>query len=236
MNKPFFSIVIPTYEFFGRGKEYLLQNLNSIKNQTFNNFEVIITDDSSDDEIRKLCDEWSTKLNLLYFVNKNKNNSSHSSNVNNGIKNSNGKWIKILFQDDFFYDNYSLENQYKFILQNENCFWFFTKFYHTIDGSNLYNLYTPNWNDKIISGHNTLGGPSGLTFKFESDCFFDENLCWMMDCDFYQRLKIKYGIPCVSEDITVVNRTSQDQLTERITEPSKHKEYKYINEKYENVI
>ena len=33
-------------------------------------------------------------------------------NVNNAISRASGKWIKILFSDDFFFDKYSLENIY----------------------------------------------------------------------------------------------------------------------------
>jgi glycosyltransferase involved in cell wall biosynthesis len=228
----FFSIVIPTYNFNGNGLNYLKKNLIMISNQIFKNFEVIISDDSENDDIKKLCDEWDKKINLKYYKNNRGDFKSHSPNVNNGIQKSNGQWIKILFQDDFLFDEKSLENQFNFIKQNENIKWFFTKFFHTFDGENLYNLYSPKWNSDIWSGNNTLGGPSGLTMRNENLPEFDNNLIWLMDCDFYQKMYIKYGEPLICNDITVVNRTSDDQLTTTIKNEIKINEHKIVNEKY----
>jgi len=232
MNKKIFSIVIPTYEFNGKGVEYLNHNLNIIKSQTFQNFEIIITDDSQNDDIKNLVEFWKTELNIKYFKNNRENFKSHSKNVNNGLENSNGDWIKILFQDDFLYDENSLMNQVNFIKNNPKMNWFFTKFYHTVDGKNLYNLYSPKWNNNVIRGNNTLGGPSGLTIKNIDLPKFDNELMWLMDCDFYQKNYIKYGEPLICNEITVVNRTSSDQLTTLIPEELKIKEHNIVNLKY----
>lgn len=232
MKNIFFSIVIPTYDFDGKGLSYLKQNLNIISKQTFKDFEVVVSDDSENSNIKNLCDEWSKKIDLKYYKNDRGGFSSHSPNVNNAIKKCNGNWVKILFQDDFFYDETSLEKQYNFIQKNKNLIWFFTKFFHTFDGVNLYNLYSPKWNSNVWNGHNTLGGPSGLTMKNQELPEFDNNLIWLMDCDFYQKMYIKYGEPLISDDITVVNRTSEDQLTTTIKEEIKVKEHKLVFEKY----
>ena len=53
-----------------------------------------------------------------------------------------------------------------------------------------------------------------------------------MDCDFYKKLFIKYGEPNICDEITVVNRTSQDQLTNTINDLVKINEHKLINEIY----
>jgi hypothetical protein len=53
-----------------------------------------------------------------------------------------------------------------------------------------------------------------------------------MDCDFYQKMYIKYGEPLICNDITVVNRTSDDQLTTTIKNEIKINEHKIVNEKY----
>jgi len=232
MSVFFFSIAIPTYEFNDKGIEYLNKNFELLNEQTFKNFEVVISDDSKNNEIQKFCELWSKKLHIKYVKNNEHSFNSHSPNINNAIANCSGEWIKILFQDDFLYDYSSLENQYNFIMQNKNIFWFFTKFYHTKDGVNLYNLYTPRWNESVWSGNNSLGGPSGLTVKNKNIPLFDENLIWLMDCDFYQKLYLLYGEPLISESITVVNRTSSDQLTTTIKEDRKIKDLNIVNKKY----
>lgn len=232
MSENFFSIVIPTYDFNGNGVKYLSQNIMILHNQTFKDFEVIISDDSENDKVKQLCDIWSEKLKIKYFKNDRKNFTSHSPNVNNGLKNAKGKWIKLLFQDDFLFDNESLQKQFSFIQKNPNVFWFFTKFYHTYDGKNLYNLYNPKWNQNVWSGNNTLGGPSGLTLKNYQVPEFDNELIWLMDCDFYQKMFLKHGEPLICDEITVVNRTSEDQLTSTIPDSIKINEHKIVNKKY----
>lgn len=232
MDNKFFSIVIPTYDFNGNGVKYLSQNIMTLLNQTFKDFEIVISDDSENDKIKQLCDIWSKKLDIKYYKNDRKNFTSHSPNVNNALKNATGKWIKILFQDDFLFDNKSLENQFYFIQKNPNISWFFTRFYHTHDGKNLYNLYTPKWNQNIWSGNNTLGGPSGLTLKNDQVPEFDNNLIWLMDCDFYQKMFLIHGEPSICDDVTVVNRTSNDQLTSTIPELIKIQEHEIVNKKY----
>jgi len=54
-----------------------------------------------------------------------------------------------------------------------------------------------------------------------------------MDCDYYQRLFLKYGIPFISNDITVVNRTWGDRLTDTISSEIKNNEYLYLVKKYD---
>ena len=52
MNKPFFSISIPTYGYNGKGVEFLEHNLSILENQIFKDFEVIISDHSTDSTIK----------------------------------------------------------------------------------------------------------------------------------------------------------------------------------------
>ena len=54
----FFSIAIPTYEMKGKGVEYLEHSFQILNNQTFKDFEIIISDHSKSDDIKLLCDKW----------------------------------------------------------------------------------------------------------------------------------------------------------------------------------
>jgi glycosyltransferase involved in cell wall biosynthesis len=235
MSKPFFSIAIPTYEFKGKGVLYLENNFKILESQTFKDFEIIISDDSENDNIKNLCFLWSNKLNITHYFNPNKSKRSHSININNALNKCTGEWIKILFQDDFLFGPNSLKSLFDFINENKQIYWFFTKFFHSVDGINYYNLYTPKWNSNVWLGDNTLGGPSGLTIKNKKLPKFDENLIWLMDCDFYQQVFLNNGEPKICDKITVVNRTSLDQLTTLISEDVKIKEHKIIITKYDSI-
>jgi hypothetical protein len=216
----------------GQGLSFLKRCLTSLQMQINippGTLEIIISDQSTDKTIENFCKAFGNNLHY-YRIATGCGNAAH--NLNAGIFRAKGQYLKILFQDDFLFNEKSLENQFNFINLNENIEWFFTKFFHTFDGKNVYNLYSPKWNSDIWSGNNTLGGPSGLTMKNENLPKFDNNLIWLMDCDFYQKMYIKYGEPLICNDITVVNRTSDDQLTTTIKNEIKINEHKIVNEKY----
>jgi hypothetical protein len=230
-TNPFFSIGIPCYEMHGLGVKFLNHSFSILESQTFKDFEIIISDHSTNSDIKNLCEEWSNKLKIRYIKN-NENRGSSSFNINNSIKNSNGNWIKILFQDDFLYSNNSLMDIYNIINQNESSKWLVTACEHSNDGINFYRPLYPRWNDNIQYGNNTISSPSVLCIKNEELIFFDERLIWLMDVDYYRQLYDKWGLPLFLEKINVVNRTWGSQLSNTIPEERKYSEYKLMLEKY----
>jgi len=232
LNSPFFSVAIPTYGYNGRGSEFLNHSLEILSNQTFKDFEVVISDHSIDDTIFEVVKKWESVLKIKYLRNEH-GRGVISPNINNAMSNCSGKWIKILFQDDFMYDELSLENQYKFILNNQNMKWFMTKFYHSNDGKTYYRLYNPVWNGRIWAGNNSMGCPSGLTLLNNDLIYFDEGLNWLMDCDYYYKLFLKHGEPKILDVITTVNRTWGERLSDTITNDLINKEHNMMNERYE---
>lgn len=110
MNNPYYSIIIPV---FNRGK-LIEKTLQSVLNQTFKNFEIIVVDDGSTDntaEIVKAIDDERVK----YFY---QDNSERCIARNNGIRFSKGRYLIFLDSDDFFDATY-LEELQKFIHQRE---------------------------------------------------------------------------------------------------------------------
>lgn len=231
IKKPFFSVTIPTYGYGGRGSEFLDHSLKILSTQTFKDFDVVISDHSLDDTILDVVKKWDSTIKIKYLKNE-VGRGMISPNINNAMKHSDGVWIKVLFQDDFLYDEYSLEKQYNFIIKNNTTKWFMTKFYHSNDGKTFYRLYHPLWNNRIWTGDNTMGCPSGLTLLNEDLIYFDEGLNWLMDCDFYQRLYLKYGEPNILDEITTVNRTWGERLTDTIDESLKVREFFILKDKY----
>jgi glycosyltransferase involved in cell wall biosynthesis len=116
------SIIIATYEMYGKGKNFLIQAFESIEFQTYKNIEVVVSDHSINDEIKKVCLDYSKKLNIKYIKNEN-NIGSSSANFNNGIKYSNGNIIKILMQDDFLYKNHTISDIVNTFNHDANIYW-----------------------------------------------------------------------------------------------------------------
>lgn len=230
------SIAIPTWECNGRGSEFLDDLLRTIEIQTFKDFEVVISDHSSNDDLLNVINSFSGKFKILYFKNE-KDRGNGPANTNNSIEKCSGDIIKIMFQDDFFYDDESLE---KINTQFEqNIEWLMCGSNHTRDdGHSFYWDLYPEWNDNILNGVNTLGSPSSLAFRKQifKDTKFDPNLVMMMDCDFYYNVKEKYGHPFYYNDILVTNRVHSNQISSRYIEDNYqvkiNQELLYCKKKY----
>ena len=96
------------------------RNLSSLINQTFRNFDVVVSDQTENNLMRRVVQDFWDHLNICYI------DSSHtkgaSENFNCAIQNGVGNIIKILCQDDIMVD----PNGLKLIsdaFQKEKCGW-----------------------------------------------------------------------------------------------------------------
>lgn len=92
------SICIPVYN----GATYIQEALNSVSSQTYNNIEVVISDDRSDDNTIEICEKFKKDVAFPVFI------YSHEpkgigANWNHCIERAQGKYIKFLFQDDVLF-------------------------------------------------------------------------------------------------------------------------------------
>jgi amylovoran biosynthesis glycosyltransferase AmsB len=91
-----FSVLIPCYN----ASSTITQTLESIKQQTFSDFEVIVIDDASEDQtaLLKLLEHYRTELNLSVLTNEANKNGAYSRN--RGIRAAKGEYIAFLDADD----------------------------------------------------------------------------------------------------------------------------------------
>ena len=111
-NKPLISIIIPVY----RVEDYLSKCLDSVISQTYENIEIILVDDGSDDNCPKICDDYSKKDNRIKVIHKSNGGLSDARNV--GIENSNGDFIVFIDSDDYVSNNY-VEELFNLISDNK---------------------------------------------------------------------------------------------------------------------
>lgn len=95
---PEISIIVPVYN----EKKYLYRCVNSIINQTYINFELILVDDGSKDGSQDLCDELEKTDKRIKVIHK--KNGGLSSARNEGISISKGKYIGFVDSDDWIAD------------------------------------------------------------------------------------------------------------------------------------
>lgn len=230
-RQKYLSVCIPTYEMRGQGHIFLKQSLDRLVRQTFNDFEVVISDFSRNELIKELCQRYSDSLDIKYFKNENPL-VGISTNTNNAILHATGKLIKILFQDDFLYDEKSLEHTVAhFDLAKDT--WLVSACEHSKDGISFYRSHYPKYNKNVYRGNNTIGSPSVLTIKNDSPLLFDTNLKWLVDCDYYRRCYDVFGPPKILNEITTVIRTGEHQITTTEADESvRQREYHYMVDKY----
>lgn len=99
-HRPFFSVIVPTYNRL----KHLVPAINSIFEQDFSNFEVIVVDDGSTDDTRKTLSAMAPdNPRLKYFF---KDNEERSIARNYGIMKATGSYVSFLDSDDILYTNH----------------------------------------------------------------------------------------------------------------------------------
>lgn len=239
--RPFFSVAIPTWEINGKGVEYLDFSFSRLAQQTFKDFEVVVSDHSINDDIRDLCKDWKRWLNLQYHRNE-EGRGRIAPNLNNALRHCTGHYVKTLFQDDFLYDENSMRivkdaifGDYFNYFESE-VRWLVTGCCHTKDGETLYDQMVPSYNHNIHLGHNTISCPSVLTIKNDTETLaFDESYNWLVDCVYYKDMYNSFGLPKVVTDVCVVNRDAEVRTTNMLSEQQKQEEITRAKNKYDAV-
>lgn len=90
------SVIIPAYN----RALYINQTVNSVLNQSFQDFELIVIDDGSTDGTYERLQEYGGQITLL--THKNLANKGQSVSINLGLREAKSKYIAILDSDDFW--------------------------------------------------------------------------------------------------------------------------------------
>ena len=93
MENPMISIVVACYN----DADYIEQAIDSGRNQTHGNIEIIVVDDGSNEKTKSVLGIIENKIEKLIF----QENQGVSVARNKGIEASNGKYIMILDSDDY---------------------------------------------------------------------------------------------------------------------------------------
>lgn len=93
---PRFSIIIPVYN----SEKYLKKCIDSVLNQNFKDYEIIVINEGSQDNSQNIMDSYDKKIKNIYIPKKNTFGPSYSRNV--GVSNSTGSYILFLDSDDYY--------------------------------------------------------------------------------------------------------------------------------------
>jgi glycosyltransferase involved in cell wall biosynthesis len=227
---PIVSICIPAY----RQTEFLRRTLQSILVQNETRWELIISDDSPDDEIEKLLKEFNFGDKLNYF--RNKKSLGSPANWNEAIRHAKAPYVKLMHHDDWFSDSESLGKYIQLMEENPKAIIGFsaTTIFNAKNNSTCLHSATKEQLEKlsqdprILFYGNFIGAPSAVIVRKENGLVYDEKIKYVVDIDFYIRSLQKNPnfaftkeplITNVSDSEHQVTQQSQDaktQLTEYI--------------------
>ncbi|HFI0794571.1 TPA: glycosyltransferase family 2 protein [Streptococcus suis] len=99
------SVIVPVYNV----EKYLVQCIDSIINQTYQNLEIILVNDGSTDNSGKICDEYAKKDSRIKVIHK--ENGGLSDARNKGLDFMTGEYVTLVDSDDYLEHN-CIENLY----------------------------------------------------------------------------------------------------------------------------
>lgn len=219
---------------YGRGLEFLDFSLSRIEAQSYRNLEIVVSDHSRDDALEALIKRWEQRSDLSFrYLRNTKERGNSSVNLNNALQNASGVYVKILFQDDFLYGEDAIAKTVAALEADPAKHWLVSACAHSKDGVTIGRRHRPSYHDDIYLGHNTISSPSVVMIRRERCLRFDPKLIWLMDVDFYKRMVAAHALPVFLNEVTVVNRVWEGQLTQAIPAFRKAKEVKWLRKRYE---
>ena len=194
MQGPFISICIPTYKRAG----LFIKLLESIAIQSFKDFEIIVTDNSDDDTVQMVAENFQEILPLQYI--RNIPAVTAAQNSNKAMSLAKAPWVKLMHDDDWFSSANALQlfahaaqhSGKDFIFCASNQVYMDSHISETekLEGRRL-EMFTDSYFSLFYL--NLIGHPSVVMHKKDDAILYDEQFNWVQDIDFYLRYHTAHG-------------------------------------------
>ena len=208
-NKPIVSVIIPAYN---RGW-MLKEAVDSVLSQEFYDFELIVTDDGSEDNTPDILASYGNRIKVIRQENK-----GVSSARNKGIASSSGSYIAFLDSDDLWLPG-KLSTQLAFFESNPSAFICQTEEIWLKNGKRV----NPGKRHKKVSGfffekslELCMVSPSAVMVKrslLDIVGLFDETLPACEDYDLWLRINCRHPIYLIDTPLIVKRGGHKDQLS-----------------------
>lgn len=214
---PHLSICIPTYCQI----DFLRRTLLSVQAQDFNDYELIISDDTPDDTVSQLVASFDFDGRLRYHRNPVPLGSPE--NWNEAVRRANGDYIKLLHHDDRLDHPGALSAFVRLLDEHpEANFAFGASLVENItSGKNRIHRPTEEQlaklsatPEKLFFG-NAIGAPSATIYRNGLGIEYDRSMKWLVDIDFYIRTLLQNPCFVYTPEVLVVTTTNAvHQVTE----------------------
>jgi len=210
-NHPFVSIIIPTYN----RVSWLKGAIDSVLRQSYQDFELIIVDDGSTDDTKKIVTNYGNRVKYIYQPNR-----GPSAARNSGIEKAQADLITFLDSDDRWMKN-KLKTQVELITHDPNIKICYTdeiwmRWGERVNQKKIHKKYS-GWiyhkclplciiSPSSVMIHRDVLGKVGL---------FDESLIVCEDYDLWLRISRQFPITFIDKPLIIKNGGHEDQLSRR---------------------
>lgn len=187
---PRISVCIPAYNH----PDKLRRALQSIELQHFKDYEVVVTDDSSNDAVEQVAHAFGSRFDLRYK--KNVSVLGTPENWNEAVRLCSGDYIKLLHHDDWFCHQHSLAAFANMLDADPRANFAFSSSIACDPAQNVLFVHTPSKSavrrlratPKCLLFANYIGSPSATIYRRAFLRTYDPRLKWLVDVDFYIRM------------------------------------------------
>ncbi len=213
VDYPIVSVVIPTYN----RKSIISRAINSVLNQTYKNYEIIIVDDgSTDDTIEYIKDHFNSKVKCISQKNK-----GASSARNRGISEAKGKYVAFLDSDDEWVES-KLQGQVAFLEKNPEIALLCGRTYRSDNIKKVNSSISQSIVGDLFPTlfmHSFVSTPTVIVKKEVLDEVggFDTNYKSAEDFDLWLKITKNYKCAFLPDLVAIVNRGKDNLSTDKIT-------------------
>lgn len=228
---PKVSICIPAY----RQTEFLARTLDSISHQHFQDYEVVISDDSPDAVVESLVREYDFGTKLRYIRNAARMGSP--ANWNQAVRCCRGEYVKMMHHDDWFASPTSL-GQFVALLDNNTGagFAFSGALARVATSAKTWHHYASRRQlvrlraepTSLFYG-NIVGPPSATIVRRASFRAFPEDLMWLVDIAQYMQILQETSCASTQEPLIVCTTQAAHQISRECANDEELNLYEYFS-------
>ena len=188
------SVIVPVYN----GEKYIREAIDSVLNQSYKDFEVIVIDDGSKDNTLSIIKEYDGKIRW-----KSQENKGQASATNEGVKMAEGEYVAYLDADDVCMPE-RLEVQVKYLDNHPNVGLVYSGYYQINGAGEVKRIVKARPHDNFVLLQTDYIARSTVMHRkncLEEVGLFDESISGDDDWDMWIRISEKFGVDHVERPL-----------------------------------
>ena len=213
MEEALVSIVLPTYN----GSEFIRDSINSVINQTYKNWELIIVNDCSTDNTAEIITEYSKRDHRILSIT-NEKNLKVSASLNNGFKKANGKYYTWISDDNMFKEN-AIEVMVNYLNSHKNIDFVSCIFDYINEDKTFNSVFRENRKRSVVQLASACN--IGACFMYTKNIAekvgeYDTGIFCGEDYDYWCRVAIEGNIAYIDDNLYLYRKNSQSLTSTKL--------------------